>query len=70
MSDFKCFLVTATVEPVKVTDRIATVRYEDDNTRTIKVADELPLDLVDVGDDVRLPITKAVAISVCKADKS
>ena len=70
MSDFKCFLVKATVEPVKVTGRIATVQYEDDSTRTIKVADELPLDLVDVGDDVRLPITKAVAISVCKADKS
>ncbi len=64
------FVVKATVESLNVTDRIATVRYEDDSTRTIKVADDVPLDLVDVGDEVRLRITKAVAISVRKADKS
>jgi len=64
------FVVKATVGSLNLTDRIATLRYEDGSTRTIKVADDVPLDLVDVGDEVRLRITEAVAISVRKADKS
>ncbi len=64
------FVVKATVESLNLTDRIATLRYEDGSMRTIKVADDVPLDLVDIGDEVRLRITNAVAISVRKADKS
>ena len=62
------FVVSATVESLNLSDRIATLRYEDGSTKTIKVADEVPLDLVDVGDEVRFRITEAVAISVRQAD--
>jgi LPXTG-motif cell wall-anchored protein len=64
------FVVSATVESLNLSDRIATLRYEDGTTRTIKVADDVPLDLVDVGDEVRFRITEAVAISVRQADKT
>ena len=64
------FMVSATVESLNLSDRIATLRYEDGSTRTIKVADDVPLDLVDIGDEVRFRITQAVAVSVRKADKS
>lgn len=66
----KTFVIEATVEALNVSDRIATVRYEDGTTRTIKVADDVALDLVAIGDAVRLRVTQAVAISVRKADKS
>jgi len=59
-------MVRATVESLNRTDRIATLRYEDGSTRTIKVGDDVPLDLVNVGDEVRLRITQAVAVSVRK----
>ena len=64
------FVVKATVEALNVSDRIATLRYEDGSTRTIKIAGDVPLDLVEVGDEVRLRVTTAMAISVRKADKS
>jgi hypothetical protein len=62
------FVVSATVESLNYSDRIATLRYEDGTTQTIKVADDVPLDLVDVGDEVRFRITDAIAISVRPAD--
>jgi len=61
-------MVRATVESLNVTDRIATIRGENGNVRTIKVADDVPLDLVEVGDEVRMRITEAIAISVRKAN--
>ena len=64
------FMVSATVEALNVTDRIAMIRGKNGNVRTIKIADDVPLDLVEVGDEVRLRITQAIAISVRKADKS
>jgi LPXTG-motif cell wall-anchored protein len=62
------FMVSATIEALNVTDRLATLRAEDGSVRTVKVADDVPLDMVDVGDEVRLRITEAIAISVQKAD--
>ncbi len=62
------FMVKATVDSLNTTDRIATLRLADGGTRTIKVAESVPLDLVSVGDEVRLRITQAIAISVRKAD--
>ena len=59
-------MVRATVDSLNVSDRIATLRYEDGSTRAIKVADDVPLDLVRVGDEVRLRVTQAVAVSVRK----
>jgi hypothetical protein len=64
------FMVRATVESLNTTDRIATIRGENGNVRTIKVAEDVPLELVKVGDEVRMRITQAIAISVRKADKS
>jgi len=66
----KTFVIKATVEAINVSDRIATVRYEDGNVTSVKVADGVDLDTVDVGDEVRLRVTQAMAISVVKADKS
>jgi LPXTG-motif cell wall-anchored protein len=64
------FMVSATVESLNLSDRIATLRYEDGRAKTIKVADDVPLDLVNVGDEVRFRITNAIAISVREADKT
>ncbi len=61
-------MVKATIDSLNMTDRIATLKLEDDGSRTIKVAEDVPLELVSVGDEVRLRITQAVAISVRKAD--
>ncbi len=66
----KTFVIKATVEAINVSDRIATVRYEDGNVTSVKVADGVDLETVDVGDEVRLRVTQAMAISVVKADKS
>jgi hypothetical protein len=68
ISGVETILVKATVESLNLTDRIATVRYEDGSMRTVKVADDVPLDLVNVGDEVRFRITKAVAVSVRRAN--
>jgi len=68
ISSAETFMTKATVESLNLTDRIATVRYADGSMRTIKVADDVPLNLVTVGDEVRFRITKAVAISVRKAN--
>lgn len=70
ISGVETILVKATVESLNLTDRIATVRYEDGSMRTVKVADDVPLDLVKVGDEVRFRITKAVAVSVRRANDS
>ena len=64
------FMVSATVEALNVTDRTATIRDEDGTVRTIRVSDDVPLELVKVGDEVRLRITQAIAISVRKAGGS
>ena len=63
-------MVKATVESLNVTDRLATLRGENGQVRTVKIADDVPLDLVKVGDEVRMRITQALAVSVKKADKS
>ncbi len=64
------FMVKATVESINVTDRIAVLRGENGQVRTVKIADDVPLDLIEVGDEVRMRITQALAVSVKKADKS
>jgi len=62
------FMVRATIESLNVTDRIATLRGEDGRVRTVKVADDVPLDMINVGDEVRMRITEAIAISVVEAN--
>ncbi len=70
ISSVDTFMVRATIDSLNVTDRIATLSLEDGSSRTIKVADDVPLDLVSVGDEVRMRVTQAVAVSVRKADDS
>ena len=62
------FMVSATIEALNVSDRIVTLRAEDGSVRTVKLAQDVPLDKVDVGDEVRLRITEAIAISVVEVD--
>ena len=64
------FMVKATIESLNVSDRIAILRTETGQVRTVKIADDVPLDKVDVGDEVRMRVTQALAINVRKADKS
>lgn len=70
ISAAETFMVKATVESLNMTDKIATLRAEDGTIRSVKIADDVPLEMVSVGDEVRLRITHAMAISVRKADKS
>ena len=62
------FMVKATIDSLNTTDRIATLTLANGGSRTVKVADNVPLELVSVGDEVRLRVTQAVAVSVRKAD--
>ncbi len=64
------FMVKATIESLNVSDRIAIIRGENGQVRTVKLANDVPLDMVNVGDEVRLRITQALAVNVRKADKS
>ncbi len=64
------FMVKATIEALNVTDRIAMLRTETGQVRTVKLSNEVPLDKIEIGDEVRLRITQAMAVSVRKADKS
>ena len=61
-------MVKATMDSLNTADRIATLKLEDGGSRTIKVAADVPLELVALGDGIRLRITQAVAIWACKAD--
>ncbi len=63
------FMVKATIESLNKTDRVALLRGEDGRTRSVKVADDVPLDMIEVGDEVRMRVTEAVAISVVEPDQ-
>ena len=58
------YLVTATVQAINAADRLVTLEAENGEVRTIKVDEAARLDLVDIGDQVRLRVTRAVAVSV------
>ena len=64
------FMIKATIEALNVTDRIVTLRGEDGTLRTVKLGEDVPLEHVEVGDEVRMRVTEAIAISVRKADVS
>lgn len=57
-------LLSASIKAIDRTSRRVTLQDENGNTSNFKVADETPLDLVDVGDEVRVRLTRAVAITV------
>ena len=61
-------LVTATIDAINMTDRLVTITTEQGDTRDLKVAEDARLDMVDVGDQVRLRISVAVMVSVTEPD--
>jgi len=61
-------LVTAEVLSINATDRLAVLEFPDGSIRTIKVSPDARLDLVDVGDQVRMRVTRAIAVSVVEPD--
>ncbi len=56
--------ITATIVSIDREDRSATLKLADGEVRTVKVNPSVKLDLVDVGDQVRVTTTRAVAIAV------
>ena len=56
--------MTATVSAIDRGNRIATLTLPDGETRTVKVQNDVALDLVNVGDKVTTVITEAMAVSV------
>jgi len=56
--------VTATIASIDRDDRTATLKLADGEVRTVKVNPSVRLDLVNVGDQVRVTTTRAVAIAV------
>jgi hypothetical protein len=61
-------MVKATITALNVTQRLATLSTEDGTTKTVLVGDDVPLHTIEVGDEVRLRLTTAVAISVVRPD--
>ncbi|MFB3103616.1 MAG: hypothetical protein ACE1ZA_01705, partial [Pseudomonadales bacterium] len=61
-------VVVATIAALNRGDRLVTLETEDGEVRTIKVGKDAHLDMVDVGDQVRLRLTRAIAIEVVKPD--
>ena len=57
-------LLVATVQAINATDRLVTLETEFGDQRTIKVSEQARLDLVEIGDQVRLRVTRAIAVSV------
>ena len=61
-------LVMATIESINAADRIVSIRTDEGDAHSVKVSETARLDLVDVGDQVRLRITAALAIDVQRPD--
>ncbi len=59
-------VVVASVQAINLADRLATLQTKDGEVRTIKVSANARLDLVNVGDQVQLRVTRAIAVSVVK----
>ena len=61
------YMVAATIDAIDADSRIVTLRGEDGFQSAIRVADNVELANVKVGDEVRMRVTEAVAISVVEA---
>ena len=57
-------LVIATLEAIDAENRTATLRTEDGKLTTIPVGEGVPLDLVEIGDQVRFRVTRATAVTI------
>ena len=61
------FMVAAKVDAIDAATRVVTLRGEDGFQTAVRVADDVDLDTVAVGDEVRMRVTEAVAIKVVEA---
>ena len=61
------FMVAATIDAIDATERVVTLRGQEGFQTEIRVADDVDLESVKVGDEVRMRVTEAVAISVVEA---
>ncbi|HSM29113.1 MAG TPA: hypothetical protein VK854_00305 [Woeseiaceae bacterium] len=61
------YMVAAKIDAIDTDSRIVTLRGEDGYQTAIRVADDVELSNVAVGDEVRMRVTEAVAISVVEA---
>ena len=60
-------MVASTVDAIDVDTRVVTLRGEDGFQTAFRVADDVELENLEVGDEVRMRVTEAVAISVVEA---
>lgn len=61
------FVVAAKIDAIDADSRVVTLRGEDGFQTPIRVADEIDLEQLAIGDEVRMRVTEAVAISVVEA---
>ena len=61
------FMVAATIDAIDMAEGLVTLRGEDGFQTVIKVADDVDLAEFKAGDEVRMRVTQAVAISVVEA---
>jgi hypothetical protein len=61
------YMVAATIDAIDAPGHVVTLRDEDGFQTALKVADDVELDKFRVGDEVRMRVTEAVAISVVEA---
>jgi hypothetical protein len=61
------FMVAATIDSIDASERIVALRGEDGFQTAIRVADDVDMETFKVGDEVRMRVTEAVAISVVEA---
>jgi len=61
------YMVAATVDAIDAEQRVVALRGEDGFQTAFRVADDVELENLEVGDEVRMRVTEAVAISVVEA---
>jgi hypothetical protein len=61
------FMVAATIDSIDASERIVALRGEDGFQTALRVADDVDMETFKVGDEVRMRVTEAVAISVVEA---
>ena len=61
-------VLVASVVSLNSTDRLATLETKDGTLHTVKVALSVPLHMVEVGDQVRIWVTRSLAVSIVEPD--
>ena len=61
------YMVASTIDAIDGSERVVTLRGEEGFQTSIKVADDVDMETFEIGDEVRMRVTEAVAISVVEA---